>query len=54
MSARNHSYLSSPSPGFDDYVGTLFEWDPVNGQASKPFKFRYDEEIYIGRDPKKW
>lgn len=52
MSVRNHSHLSSP--GFDDCVGTLFEWDPVSGRASKPFKFRYYEEIYIGRDPKKW
>ncbi|KAL2010194.1 hypothetical protein VTN00DRAFT_6001 [Thermoascus crustaceus] len=51
MSVRNQSHLSSP--GFDDCVGTLFEWDPVSGPASNPFKFRYYEEIYIGRDPKK-
>lgn len=39
-------------PGF--YVGTLSLWDSTTHETSRPLKIYSNEEVFIGRDTKRW
>lgn len=53
--ASQHYRSPSPLLGSDDSsVGTLFQWDPDSGAVTNPFHIHYREEVYIGRDWRKW
>jgi hypothetical protein len=39
----------------DEYVvGTLFQLDPGTGNATDPFHIYCHQEVYVGRNRKKW
>lgn len=52
-SSSPYSYSYSPSPSSSP-VGTLSTWDPETGISIHPLKIYSDEEVFVGRDGKRW
>lgn len=44
-----------PSPHLPSYlVGKIFKYDAETNETSDPFEIYSDEEVFVGRDKKKW
>lgn len=47
-------YASQPQCHSGALVGTISKWNPETGECSDPISIYSRQEVYIGRDPRKW
>jgi protein-serine/threonine kinase len=52
MASMRYSGPDVKDPGI--HVGTLSLWDPTSHQTTQPVELYSNEEVFIGRDAKRW